>query len=59
MAMKFTGRGIAALKPKSERYEVWENGRAGFGLRVTPKGKKSWVFCIASTESRARPSRIS
>ncbi len=42
--MKFTGKGIAALRPKSERYEVWENGRAGFGLRCTPKGRKSWIF---------------
>ncbi len=42
--MKFTSKGIAALKPKPERFEVWETGRAGFGLRVTPKGKKSWVF---------------
>jgi hypothetical protein len=39
--MKSTSKGITALKPKSERFEVWENGRAGFGLRVTPKGKKS------------------
>jgi len=38
VAMKFTSKGIAALKPKSERYEVWESGRTGFGLRVTPKG---------------------
>jgi len=42
--MNFTSKGIAAIKPKSERFEVWETGRAGFGLRVTPKGKKSWVF---------------
>ncbi len=42
--MKFTSKGIAALKPKAERYEVWETGRTGFGLRVTPKGRKSFVY---------------
>ena len=35
--MKFTTRSIAALKPKSERFEVWDNGRAGFGLRMRPR----------------------
>ncbi len=39
---KFTDRGIAALKPKAARYEVWEGG--GFGVRVTPRGVKSWVW---------------
>ena len=42
--MKFTGKGIMALKPKAERYEVWESGRSGFGLRVSPKGRKSFVY---------------
>jgi integrase len=42
--MKFTDKGIAALKAKAERYEVWEDGRTGLGVRVSPKGRKSWVF---------------
>jgi integrase len=42
--MKFTDRSIAALKTKPERYEVWEDGRTGLGVRVSPKGRKSWVF---------------
>ena len=41
--MRFTDKGIAALKPKSERYEVWEDGRTGLGVRVTPKGRRSFV----------------
>ncbi|MEW8646647.1 MAG: tyrosine-type recombinase/integrase [Candidatus Thiodiazotropha endolucinida] len=40
--MKFTDRKIKNLKPKSERYEIWEGN--GLGIRVTPKGVKSWVF---------------
>ena len=42
--MRLTVRGLDALKPKAERYEVWENGRTGLGLRVSPAGRKSWVF---------------
>ncbi len=42
--MRFTDRSIAALKSKAERYEVWEDGRTGLGCRVSPKGRKSWVY---------------
>ncbi len=42
--MRFTDKGIAALKPKSERYEVWEDGRTGLGVRMSPKGRKSWNY---------------
>ena len=42
--MRFTDRGIATLKPKAARYEVWEVGRTGFGVRVAPSGRRSWVF---------------
>jgi integrase len=39
---RFTDRSIAALRPKAERYEVWEGG--GFGLRVSPRGAKAWIW---------------
>ncbi len=42
--MRLTDRSIKALKPKAERYEVWEDGRTGLGVRVSPKGRKSWVY---------------
>jgi integrase len=42
--MVFTDAKIKALKPKSSRYELWEQGRKGFGIRVSPHGRKSWVF---------------
>ena len=41
--MKFTDKGVAALKPKAERYEIWEGG-TGLGIRILPSGHKSWVF---------------
>ncbi|MEM2890711.1 MAG: tyrosine-type recombinase/integrase [Candidatus Hadarchaeum sp.] len=40
--MKFTDKKILNLKPKPQRYEIWEGN--GFGLRVSPKGKKSFVY---------------
>lgn len=40
--MKLTDRQIKNLKPRKDRYEVWEGN--GFGIRVFPTGKKSWVY---------------
>ncbi len=42
--MRFTDRGVKALKPRDTRYEVFEDGRKGLGLRISPRGGKSWVF---------------
>ncbi len=42
--MKFTDRQIKSLKPKKERYEVWETNGKGFGVRVAPTGRKSFIF---------------
>ncbi len=42
--MRFTDRSIAALKLKAARYEVWEAGRTGLGVRVSPAGRKSWIY---------------
>ena len=42
--MRFTDRSIAALKPKATLYEVWEDGRTGLGVRMSPKGRKSWNY---------------
>jgi integrase len=41
---RLTDRSIEALKPRSARYEVWDEGRKGFGVRVTPRGVKSFVW---------------
>jgi integrase len=42
--MKFTVRGIDALKPSANRYDVLESGGRGFGVRVAPSGRKSWIY---------------
>jgi integrase len=44
MKMKFTDRSIAALKPKTERYEVWDTANSAFGIRVGKTGRKSWIL---------------
>ena len=38
----FTDRYVASLRAQSKRYTRWEGG--GFGIRVTPRGIKSWVL---------------
>ena len=38
--MKFTDRKVRSLKPRAERYEVWEGG--GFGLRLR-SGRLIWA----------------
>ena len=40
--MKLTDKGVAALRPRRERYEAWDGD--GFGVRVGPRGAKSWVL---------------
>ncbi len=42
--MRFTDRRIAGLKPKAKIFEVWEDGRTGLGVRMSPKGRKSWNY---------------
>lgn len=42
--MKFTDRSIKALKPKNKRYEVSKDAGSGLGIRVTPKGKKLFIY---------------
>lgn len=42
--VKFTDAKIKSLKSKSARYEVWESNGKGFGLRISPGGRKSFIF---------------
>jgi integrase len=42
--MKFTVRGIEAVKPKANRYDILEPNGHGFGIRVAPSGRKSWIY---------------
>jgi len=42
--VKLTDASLRALKPKTERYETWESNGKGFGLRVSPAGRKTFIF---------------
>jgi len=42
--MRMTDTGVRNLKAKAQRYEVWEDGRTGFGMRVSPRGRKTFQF---------------
>ena len=44
MAAKLTDTRVKSLRPKAKRYEVWDPAAPGFGVRVTPKGVKSFVY---------------
>ena len=44
MTAKLTDVRVQSLKPKATRYEVWDPAAPGFGVRVTPKGIKSFVY---------------
>ncbi|MGA8756872.1 MAG: tyrosine-type recombinase/integrase [Stellaceae bacterium] len=50
---RLTVRSIEALRPKADRYEVWDEARRGFGVRVTPRGVKSFVW-LYHFEGRSR-----
>jgi integrase len=52
---RLTDRSIEALKPRSARYEVWDEARKGFGIRVTPRGVKSFVWVY---HFRGKPRRL-
>ena len=42
--MRMTDVGIRKLQPKAQRYEEWEDGRTGFGVRVAPSGHKTFAY---------------
>ena len=50
---RLTDRSIEALKPKAARYGVWDEARKGFGIRITPRGVKSFVW-VYHFDGRAR-----
>ena len=42
--VNLTVKKLDSLKPEAERLDYWDDSLAGFGVRVTPKGEKT--FCV-------------
>ena len=42
-SVRFTDDYIKSLKPTVSRYELYDASLAGFGVRVSPAGAKSWM----------------
>ncbi len=42
--IRLNTKSIAALPPRAKRYIVWDAANAGFGVRVTTRGTKSFVY---------------
>src|SRR5215831_11844774 len=43
MSTRITLQSVKAAKPSSKRYVVWDANVKGFGLRVSPDGRKTYV----------------
>ena len=53
---KLTKKTVDAAKPKTKEYFVWDGDLPGFGLRVFPSGKKSY---LVQYRTHGRTRRIS
>jgi len=42
---KITANRLKDIKPKKERYFIWDDEIKGFGCRVSPNGKIRYLFC--------------
>jgi integrase len=49
-----TDRLIASIKPGTELVEWWDKSTPGFGIRVSPKGKKTWFVMYRLAGIRRR-----
>lgn len=54
MKVKLTVRGVEAIKPGTTDVIVWDSELAGFGCKVTPKGKRSYFLYYRTKEGQQR-----
>ena len=41
---KLTKRAVDALKPSEKRFVAWDSEISGFGVRVAPSGRKTYLL---------------
>ncbi|HEX8300996.1 tyrosine-type recombinase/integrase [Sphingomonas sp.] len=54
MKAKLTVRGVEAIKPEAADVIVWDTELAGFGCKVTPKGRRSYFLYYRNKDGQQR-----
>ena len=52
--IRFTDAYIKSLKPTNKRYDVYDASLAGFGIRISPSGTKSWIALSRNMQRKTR-----
>ena len=52
--IRFTDAYIKSLKPTDNRYDVYDASLAGFGIRISPSGTKSWIALSRNMQRKTR-----
>ena len=51
---RLTDAFVRSLKPREKRYDVYDAQLAGFGIRVSPLGTKSWIVLSRNRQRKMR-----
>jgi integrase len=51
---KFTKANLEQLRPGEKEFLVWSEALPGFGVRVSPTGKRAWIVQFRTNDGRAR-----
>lgn len=55
--VRISRRAVDALEPRDKRYYVWDTQLAGFGVKVLPSGRKTYIYKFRTSGGRAGLSR--
>jgi len=58
MATKLTKRVVEALEPRQREYIVWDTQIAGFGVRIMPSGRRTYLFRYRDKHGTDRKPKI-